>query len=110
MEPELESICFEIISQGGEARSLIFDALSLAREGDIAGAREKIQKSREPMTAAHKLQLKLLQKEASGESVSNCVLLVHAQDILMASVTERDLSELIITLFERIKTLEKAAA
>ncbi len=110
MEPELESICFEMISRGGEARSLVFEALSLAREGDIAGAWEKIQKSREPMTAAHKLQLKLLQKEASGDAAGNSVLLVHAQDILMASVTERDLSELIITLFDRVQTLEKAAA
>jgi PTS system cellobiose-specific IIA component len=107
MDAELESICLEMISQGGEARSMIFEALAKACDGDITGAREMLMKSREPMTIAHKCQMRLLQKESSGNLVGNSVLLVHAQDILMASITERDLADFMITLFERIQTLER---
>jgi PTS system cellobiose-specific IIA component len=101
MDKELEKYCFELISFAGEARSTIFEALDEARSGNIAEARELIKKSRESGVAAHKIQMKLLTMEARGENPGASVLLVHAQDLLMASTTERDLGEFIIDLMER---------
>jgi len=106
MNPEMERICFLMIADGGDARTMVFKALELGKEGNFAKAREVLEKSREPMTRIHKLQTQLLQKEARGELASNSILLVHAQDILMAVATERDLAEFIISSFEKIEELK----
>lgn len=102
MDADLERICFGMISSGGESRSLIFEALMEAKQGKIKEARELIKKSHQPSVEAHKLQMEMLTKEARGENIGSSVLLVHAQDILMATVTERDLATFMIDLFEEI--------
>jgi len=102
MDQGLERICFGMISQAGEARSMVFQALEEAKQGDIEAAKDLIEKSRAPMCEAHKLQMELLTMEARGESPTASVLLVHAQDLLMATTTERDLATFIIELFSKL--------
>ncbi|NMB58143.1 MAG: PTS lactose/cellobiose transporter subunit IIA, partial [Chloroflexi bacterium] len=104
MNKDLEKYCFELISYAGEARSLVFEALNEAKDGNIAKAKELIGESRKPGVEAHRIQMQLLTLEARGEDPGASVLLVHAQDLLMASTTERDLGEFIIDLMERSLT------
>jgi cellobiose-specific phosphotransferase system component IIA len=101
MNKELEQYCFGMISSAGEARSLVFGALQQAKEGNFIEARKMIEESRKVGVEAHKIQMKLLTLEARGEAPGASVLLVHAQDLLMASTSERDLGEYIIDLLER---------
>jgi PTS system cellobiose-specific IIA component len=107
MDKELENICFGMISNAGEARSMVFQALDEAQNGSIDTAKELIEKSRAPMIEAHKLQMQLLTMEARGESPAASVLLVHAQDLLMATTTERDLGNFIIELYKRMPAQDK---
>ena len=102
MDDQLEKAIFSIISNAGEARSMVFQAIQTAKDGFIDEARELMNGSRELTLAAHKQQMELLVMEAQGNPVGSSVLLIHAEDILMATVTERDLGQFIIDLFEKI--------
>ena len=102
MDAELEQITLEMIAHAGEARSLVFDSLRLAEKGEFEQARETLERVSEPLGAVHTLQTRLLQREAQGTLPMGSVLLVHAQDLLMAAMTERDLTERIIGLYHRV--------
>jgi PTS system cellobiose-specific IIA component len=93
-----EEVAFQLIAHAGEARSCVFDALNKALAEDWAGVESCLQSSSDHLVEAQKVHMTLLQKEARGESVAPSILLVHAQDILMAAMTEKDLSEKIIEL------------
>ena len=54
----------------------------------------------------HRLQTRLLQREAGGARPGGSVLLVHAQDLLMAAMTERDLAERMLDLYRRLYRIE----
>jgi PTS system cellobiose-specific IIA component len=106
MDPELEKMCFKMIASGGESRSMVFEALKLGRQGRLTEAWAVLEESRKLMAEAHRNQTKLLQQEAQGKILKNTILLVHAQDILMAAITERDLAEFILSLLDRVQELE----
>ena len=107
MDPDIEEACFRMIAAGGESRSMVFEALKLGGQGKMNEAWKKLEESRNPMAEAHKQQTKLIQKEAQGKLQGNSILLAHAQDILMASLTERDLAEHILSSMERLQLLEE---
>ena len=52
---------------------------------------------------AHNAQTELLVQEANGEQTQFSMLLIHAQDHLMNSITFVDLSKEIIELYRRQK-------
>ena len=106
MDAELERITLEMIAHAGEARALVFDSLRLAEGGEFEQARVTLERVSEPLGAVHTLQTRLLQREAQGTLPPGSVLLVHAQDLLMAAMTERDLTERIIGLYRRVHRLE----
>jgi PTS system cellobiose-specific IIA component len=108
LDAELEQITLEMIAHAGEARSLVFDSLRLAEEGEFEQARETLEQVSEPLGAVHSLQTRLLQREAQRTLPPGSVLLVHAQDLLMAAMTERDLTERMLKLYYRVHCLEVA--
>lgn len=55
----------------------------------------------------HKAHAGLIQKEAAGEAVNINILLMHAEDQLMAAETAKLMAEEIIKLNKRIAALEK---
>ncbi len=90
-EMSMEEIDFSIISAAGMSRSLSFEALKAAKDGDFARADELLAQAGEQGVSAHNLQTSLLTSFASGEEVPVDVLLVHAQDHLMTSILAREL-------------------
>jgi len=106
LDAELEQLTLEMIAHAGEARSLVFDSLRLAEEGKFEEARDTLERVSEPLSAVHVLQTRLLQREAQGTLPPGSVLLVHAQDLLMAAMTERDLTERVLKLYYRVHCLE----
>ena len=100
----LEATCFQIISKSGSAKSLCFEALSDAREGKNLESEDKIEKAKKLFIEAHLEHSKLIQQEATGESIQLTLLLLHAEDQLMSAETTRDL---IIELIKTTKSINK---
>lgn len=98
----MEEIIMNLIIHSGEARSYGMEAMSLAKEGKIEEAKELINKASEKLGEAHKSQTALIQGEAGGNKTEVSLLLVHAQDHLMTSMTLKDLAAEIVDLHEKI--------
>ena len=100
---EMESIVIELIVRSGEAKSLAFEALGKAREGDFTSAEELLAQSREAGKLAHKVQTKLIETDGEDQKVPLSLVLVHAQDHLMDSILAQDLIEEMIRLYQRLE-------
>lgn len=104
---ELETIIFNIIIHGGNARALAYEALEKARESDYEEVERLLEECRQEMTLAHNTQTKLVQDEVKGENVKISLLLIHAQDQLMTSMTEQTLIQQMIEMQKEINALKK---
>ena len=99
---DLEMIAMELVGNAGESRSLSFEALSLAREGNFDEAEEKLKEAKQSMLRAHEIQTQLICKEADGEEIKIGILMVHAQDHLMCSILAREVVEELIKISKKI--------
>ncbi|MBB6622519.1 PTS lactose/cellobiose transporter subunit IIA [Clostridium gasigenes] len=99
----MEEIIMNLIMHSGEARSYAMEAMELAKTGDIKGAKELIQKSAEELGEAHHSQTSLIQNEAGGNKTELSLLLVHAQDHLMTTMTLKDVANEIIDIHAAIQ-------
>lgn len=97
----LEQISFQIISATGTAKSCFMEAIQCAKKNDFAGAKEKIAEGDAQMNEGHKIHFGLVQKEANGEHVDFQLLLMHAEDQMMAAETIRILALELIDLYQR---------
>ena len=102
MNEELMEISFGLIANAGEAKGLAYDALSKAKQGNFEEARELINKSREEMHKAHAFQTQLITKEASGDKMEVGVLLIHAQDHLMTTMTLLEVAKEMLVLHRKV--------
>lgn len=102
MDEKMIEISFGIIGFAGDAKSLAFEAINEAKNGNIEAAREKLKESKEVMVKAHKFQTELIQNEAQGNKTDMSVILVHSQDHLMTSMTFQQLAGEIVDLYERL--------
>lgn len=101
---DYSEVVFQIILHGGNARSSAMEAITHAKSGDIAQAREALQKSAEELNQAHQIQTSLIQKEAAGEKTEITLLLIHAQDHLMNAITIKDLAAEFVDMYESIQS------
>ena len=83
----LELACFEIISNVGMAKTGYINAIHKAEEGEYEEAKKLIEEGNEHYAEGHKAHVEMIQKEASGESVETCLLLIHAEDQMMSAET-----------------------
>lgn len=100
---ELEEVVMGLIINSGQARSLAYNALKVAKEGDFTQAWELMAKSRAALHEAHLVQTKLIEGDAGEGKTKVSLVLVHAQDHLMTSMLARELVTEIIELHEKIK-------
>ncbi|MEE4409186.1 MAG: PTS lactose/cellobiose transporter subunit IIA [Serratia inhibens] len=98
---ELEEAVMEIIVNAGQSRSLCFEALRAAREGNISEAKALLQQADGFSRQAHHMQTKLIEQDAGEARQPMTLIMVHAQDHLMTSLLARELSEEIIHLYQR---------
>ncbi|AGP44514.1 PTS system N,N'-diacetylchitobiose-specific EIIA component [Serratia plymuthica] len=98
---ELEDAVMEIIVNAGQSRSLCFEALRAAREGNIGEAKALLQQADGFSRQAHQMQTKLIEQDAGEARQPMTLIMVHAQDHLMTSLLARELSEEIIHLYQR---------
>lgn len=97
----LEEAVMEIIVNAGQSRSLCFEALHAARQGNIDEAKSLLREADGYARQAHKMQTKLIEQYAGEARQPMTLIMVHAQDHLMNSLLARELSEEIIHLYQR---------
>mgnify|MGYP000174610821 CR=1 FL=1 len=98
----LEMISFQIISCVGSAKSMYMEAAMAAQNYEFDKAEQLIKEGEEIFVKGHEAHASLIQKEASGESVTPNMLLMHAEDQLMSAEAFRILADEFITLYKRI--------
>ncbi|MEG0297232.1 MAG: PTS lactose/cellobiose transporter subunit IIA [Clostridium sp.] len=82
---ELELVSFQLISNVGDARSSIFEALKASREERFEDAEKFMVEADAALLRAQDSHSSLIMKEASGERVEVSLLLMHAEDQLMTT-------------------------
>jgi len=96
-----EEAVMEIIVNAGQSRSLCFEALQAARQGQIDHARDLLRQADTFTRQAHKMQTRLIEQDAGEARQPMTLIMVHAQDHLMTSMLARELSEEILHLYQR---------
>lgn len=98
----MEEIIMNLIIFSGDARSYSMEAIQLAKEGKIQEAKELLGKAGEQLGEAHHSQTTLIQNEAAGNKAEVSLLLVHAQDHLMTTITLKDMATEFVELYSRL--------
>lgn len=103
MEKEqIQSVAFQIILHSGNARTNIHEALELMKESEFDEAEKKLKEANEELLRAHRSQTDLLQRYAAGESVQTDIIMVHAQDHLMNTMTLKEIALEMLHLHQKI--------
>lgn len=103
---QLESV-MSLIMHSGEAKSNAFEAIQKAKKSLFEEAHEKLKAADEALVLAHKSQTAMLTQEAQGEKIELSLLMVHAQDHLMTSLTFIDLAKEVVAVYERLNQMVK---
>lgn len=105
MESEkIQEIAFNIILHSGDSRTTIHESFQDMRESKYSEANDKLKKSNEDLIKAHKIQTELLQEYANGEDINMEIIMVHAQDHLMTTMTLREVALEMLALYEKVVT------
>lgn len=104
----LEEVVFAIISHAGNAKSLCFDALAMAKKGEFEKADSLIKDAKDELYETHNIQNGMIQKEASGQKQELSLLLIHAEDHLMTAILVKDLIEEMIEMYKENKKYKEA--
>ena len=99
---ELQVAAFEIIFHSGTARTEVHEACALMREGKYAKSGEKLEVANTELVEAHHAQTKLLQDYASGVEIKIEIIMVHAQDHLMTTMTLLEVAKEMLELHKKI--------
>jgi len=101
---KIQSVAFEIIVNSGDGRNDIHEAFKLMRKGGFTEANNKLEDANDKLVKSHKSQTDLLKKYASGEKLEMDIIMVHAQDHLMTTMTLRETA---LEMMEIYKELEE---
>ncbi|WMJ81742.1 PTS lactose/cellobiose transporter subunit IIA [Clostridium sp. MB40-C1] len=98
----MEEMILNIITHSGEARSCAMEAIQYAKKGEFDKAKKSIEQSNEELGFAHNYQTSLIQEEARGNKAEISLLLIHAQDHLMTTMTLKDLANELVEVYTRL--------
>ena len=102
-QEELQVVAFEIILHSGSARTSVHEAFADMREGHYNEAAEKLEVANADLLEAHHAQTNLLQEYASGTDIKIEIIMVHAQDHLMTTMTLREVALEMLNLYRMIE-------
>ncbi|MGK4199626.1 PTS lactose/cellobiose transporter subunit IIA [Fusobacterium sp. HC1336] len=94
------------VAIAGTAKSLGKEAILKANEGNFEEARNLFLEAKKQFVEVHDCHFDFIQKEASGERVDLCLLLIHMEDHIMTTSLFLDTLEDQINLIERIHKIE----
>ena len=96
---ELEEQVMGIIINAGQSRSLCYEALQSAKEGNFADADEKMQQAQHFAREAHLVQTQLIEADEGEGKTKMTLVMVHAQDLLMPSILAKELVTKLIDIY-----------
>lgn len=99
---ELQMAAFGIILSSGNARTLVHEAFAAMREGAYDKAEQLLEDANSDMLEAHHAQTELLQQYASGVDIKIEIIMVHAQDHLMTTMTLREVAIEMLALYRKV--------
>ncbi|GMA69011.1 PTS cellobiose transporter subunit IIA [Leuconostoc litchii] len=105
---EIQVVAFEIILHSGNARTLVHQAFDEMRKRNFIKSNEDLKISNDELLLAHKAQSQLLKDYASGNKIDMEVILVHAQDHLMTTMTLREMAIEMQHLYEEVQNIENS--
>lgn len=103
---DLQVVAFEIILHSGDARTIVHEGLNLMNQGKFEEAEKKMEDANKELLEAHKSQTKLLQDYANGDEITMEVIMVHAQDHLMTTMTLREMAIEFLKMYKQIYELK----
>ena len=99
---EQEQVVINLIVNSGSARSSAIEAIQYAKAGDLDKAEESLQNAKETVNDAHHAQTELIQGEIRGEKTPLNLLMVHAQDHLMTTMTLLEVAKEMLVLHRKV--------
>jgi PTS system cellobiose-specific IIA component len=103
---ELEEQIFEIISNVGTAKSCYIEAIQEAKKGNIKLARERVEEGNTSFITGHKVHHSMLEKEMGGDPVPFSLIVLHAEDQIMAADSFKIIANSFIDLYEQMHQLK----
>lgn len=104
---QIQLIAFTIILHSGNARTLIHQSFKSMREADFKGANQLLENANEELLKAHHSQTELLQSYANGAKFDMEIIMVHAQDHLMTTMTLREVAIEMAHLYQQNSEVQK---
>lgn len=101
-------VAFNIISYSGMARAYVHEAMDAMREGNFELAEQKMQEAEDQLVEAHKSQTDLLHQFANGTEIEIQIIMVHAQDHLMTTMTLKEIAAEMEEMYKQINALKAA--
>lgn len=98
---EIQLIAFNIILHSGNAKMQIHSAFKAMREADFITADQLLEDANQEILLAHQSQTELLQSYANGTKIEMEIIMVHAQDHLMTTMTLREMAIEMSYLYEQ---------
>lgn len=98
-----EQVSFQLILHSGNARSKLLQSLKRFRENQEEEAFELMKEAEGDLRHAHDIHFQMVQQEASGEATNFSLLLMHAEDHLMSTITIKELVGEILPIFQSLK-------
>lgn len=105
-EKQLEMV-MEMIAFAGEAKSLAYQAVSLARKGQEDQAREVISQAEEAANQAHNRHSDLLMYDANHGDLKLDLLTVHGADHLTGADLSTEMAREMIEMYQELHQLRK---
>jgi PTS system cellobiose-specific IIA component len=103
---DYEMTVFTMIAHSGEAKSSCMEAISHAKLGEFEKAKKCIADANSKLSLAHESQTTLIQSEAQGQETKLTLLMIHAQDHLMNTITVRDLATEFVEMYRLLRSNE----
>lgn len=99
----IELAAFDMIRFSGEAKSLMNEALSNAKQGNAQEVERLLKEASTLLIEGHKAHSQLIKEEARGEKIPFSLLLMHAEDQLFSAGEYKVLVMELIELYQRME-------
>ncbi|WP_267340587.1 MULTISPECIES: PTS cellobiose transporter subunit IIA [unclassified Gilliamella] len=102
---DIQITAFNIILHSGNAKTKIHSSFESMRNSKFDKANQLLEEANEEILEAHKSQTELLQSYANGTKIEMEIIMVHAQDHLMTTMTLREIAIEMSYLYQHIYKL-----
>lgn len=102
-QEQIQSVAFEIILHSGSSRTLIHEAFEMMRNNKFEDAVNALDEANEKILLGHQSQTELMTQYSSGEHINIDIIMVHAQDHLMTTMTLREVALEMLYLYKKIE-------